>query len=85
MSESIYISLAVTNLEPTAEFTFTNDDVNTIKSLNSVKLPTVKDIESEIKRIKAKEIQDANNLKAQKDAILARLGLTEEEAKILLS
>lgn len=85
MSESIYISLAVKNLAPTAEFTFINDDPKTLESLNGVELPSVKEIEAEIIKIKQKQIQDAANLKSQKDAILERLGLTQDEAKILLS
>lgn len=85
MIDSDYISEAVKNLAAGAEFTFSNDDLKTLSSLNGVELPSVKDIQAEIARIKSQQIKDANDLKSQKDAILAKLGLTQDEAKILLS
>lgn len=85
MIDSDYMSEAVKNLAPGAEFTFINDDLKTLSSLNGVQLPSIKDIQTEIARIKAQQIQDAANLKSKKAAILERLGLTEDEAKLLLS
>ena len=85
MNESIYISLAVKNLAPDAEFTFTDNDVTTIKSLNGGKLPTTAAIIKEIDRLKAEEITKAEELEAKRQAIYTKLGLTADEVATLLA
>ena len=80
-----YLVQAIKNLKPNSEFSFTDDDYSTI---NWIVLdgdaPTQKQIDDEIKRIKAAEITEAQAKATQKAALLDRLGITEEEARILL-
>ena len=81
-----YMSRAIKSLHPTAEFSFTDDDYSTIKwdVLDST-APTQKQIDDEIKRIKAAEITDAQVKATAKAALLSKLGITAEEAALLLS
>jgi len=84
--KSIYISKAITKLRPTAEFSFTNDDYSTIKwAVLEGDAPTQKEIDEAIKEVKADEIAEAKSKASAKSALLAKLGLTEDEAKLLLS
>lgn len=85
MIESDFISQAVKNLAPDAEFTFTDNDVTTIKSLNGGELPTTAAILKEIEKVKAEEATKTNELEAKRQLLLNRLGITEDEAKLLLS
>ena len=84
MNESEYISLAVRNLTPDADFTFTENDLTTIKSLNGVELPTAAAIRKEVEKVKADEITKASELESKRQAIYTRLGLTADEVAILL-
>jgi len=84
--KSIYISKAITKLKPTAEFSFTNDDYSTIKwAVLEGDAPTQKEVDEAIKEVKADEIAEAKSKALAKSALLAKLGLTEDEAKLLLS
>ena len=86
MNESTYISIAVKNLQPDAEFTFSDNDLTTLKSLNGVKLPIINAIEKELKQVKANEIVKAEAKIAAKEAAqakLAALGLTVEDLQAL--
>jgi hypothetical protein len=80
-----YLAKAIRSLNPTAEFSYDNDDYSTI---NWIVLdgdaPTQKQIDDEIKRIKATEITEAEAKATQKAALLERLGITEAEARLLL-
>jgi hypothetical protein len=80
-----YLSNAIKNLKPTAEFSYQENDYSTI---NWIVLegdaPTKKEVDDEIKRIKATEVTDAQAKETTRQALLTRLGLTEEEARILL-
>ena len=81
-----YLVRAIKNLRPTAEFSFENDDYSTI---NWVVLegdaPTAKEITDEIKKIKASDATAENDRAAAKAALLDRLGITAEEAALLLA
>ena len=81
-----YLVRAIKSLRPTAEFSFENDDYSTI---NWVVLegdaPSAKDIADEIKKIKAADIAAENDRVASKAALLERLGITADEAALLLS
>ena len=83
--DTVYLAKAIKSLRPTAEFSFKEDDYSTI---NWIVLdgdaPTQKQIDDEIKRIKAVETTDAQAKEAQRQVILDRLGLTAEEAQLLL-
>lgn len=80
-----YLSKAIFNLRPNAEFSYIEEDYSTIKwDVLDGDAPTQEEINDEIKRIKANEIADAEAKIIARQAILDRLGLTEEEAKLLL-
>jgi len=80
-----YLVKAIRKLKPTAEFSFQNDDYSTIKwDVLDGDEPTQAEIDSAIEQIKADEITEAATKAAQKQAVLDRLGLTADEAKLLL-
>ena len=81
-----YLSQAIQNLKPGAEFSFNNEDYSTIKwDILEGDAPTLKAVNDEIKAIKDAEAEAAATLGAKKAAILERLQITEEELRLLLS
>jgi hypothetical protein len=81
-----YLVRAIHKLKPTAEFSFTNDDYSTIKwdKLDG-DAPTQAEINAAIEQVKADEIAVEVKAEADKAALLAKLGITADEAKLLLS
>jgi hypothetical protein len=83
---SDYLTKAIRKLKPNAEFSYTNYDYSTIKwNVLDGDAPTQKEIDAAIKEVKADEIADAEAKATQRQAILGRLGITAEEAQLLLS
>lgn len=81
-----YLTEAIKNLKPTSEFSYQEDDYSTVKwDLLDGDAPTKKQIDDEIKRIKANEITEAEAKTTAKAALLNKLGITAEEAVLLLS
>jgi hypothetical protein len=81
-----YLVDAIKLLKPTAEFSFNDNDYSTIKwDVLEGDAPTQKEIDDAIKTVKAKEAADAKARASNKTALLERLGITEDEFKILLS
>ena len=81
-----YLTKAIKNLKPTAEFSFVENDYSTIEwDFLEGKAPTQKEIDEEIKRIKENEIIETQAKATARAEIFTRLGLTAEEAAILLS
>jgi hypothetical protein len=82
----LYLSQAIKNLKPNAQFSFIDDDYSTIKwDVLDGDAPTHKQIDDEIKRIKSAEITNAQTQATAKTALLNKLGITAEEAALLLS
>jgi hypothetical protein len=81
-----YLVRAIRKLKPTAEFSFSNNDYSTIKwdVLEGI-APTQAEIDVAIEQIKAEEAQAAATKATAKAALLTQLGITEEQAKLLLS
>jgi hypothetical protein len=80
------LAKAIRKLKPTAEFSFTNEDYSTIKwDVLDGDAPTKKEIDAAIKQIASDELTEAATKAATKSALLDRLGITEDEAKLLLS
>ena len=80
-----YLVKAINKLKPSAEFSFTDNDYSTIKwDVLDGKPPTQAEIDAAIEQIKIDEAQAEATKVAQKQALLSRLGITEEEAKLLL-
>jgi hypothetical protein len=81
-----YLSKAIKLLKPEAEFSYTDNDYSTI---NWIVLdgdaPTQKEIDAAIKEVKANELAEAQAKAAQRQAILDRLGITAEEAQLILA
>ena len=76
---------AIKLLKPTAEFSFTNNDYSTIVwDVLEGDAPTVKELQAAIKQVKANDIAAADAAAAAKAALLARLGITADEAKLLI-
>lgn len=81
-----YLTKAIFKLKPTAEFVITDNDYSTIVwHILEGDAPTQAEIDEAIEQIKADEIAEAQTKAAAKSALLDRLGITEDEAKLLLS
>jgi hypothetical protein len=81
-----YLAKAIYKLKPTAEFSFTDEDYSTIKwDVLEGDAPTKKQIDDAIKAVKAEEANQIEANATAKAALLDRLGITEDEAKLLLS
>jgi len=81
-----YLVKAIRKLKPNSEFSFNDDDYSTIKwDVLDGEAPTQKEIDDAIKAVKAEEKIAETNRAADKAALLARLGITQDEAKLLLS
>jgi len=81
-----YLVKAIQKIKPNAEFSFENNDYSTIKwSVLEGEAPTQIEIDAAIEQVKADEIAEAEARATQKAALLDRLGITEEEAKLLLA
>ena len=80
-----YLTLAIRKLKPTAEFSYTNDDYSTVVwDVLDGDAPTKKQIDDAIKTIKAEEVKQAESNATAKAALLEKLGITADEAKLLL-
>lgn len=81
-----YLSKAIKHLRPEAEFSLTDNDYSTIKwDVLDGEAPTQKEIDAAIKEVKADEAQAEETKATAKAALLSRLGITAEEAALLLS
>lgn len=80
-----YLVEAIRSLKPNAEFSFVENDYSTIKwDVLEGTAPTQSEIDAAIEKVKADEIAESENKAAEKSALLARLGITDQEAKLLL-
>ena len=80
-----YLSKAIKSLRPTAEFSFNEEDYSTVKwDVLEGNAPTKAQIEAEIAKIKAAEATEVETKSATKAALLERLGITADEAALLL-
>jgi hypothetical protein len=83
---SDYLFKAIRKLKPNSEFSFTNNDYSTIKwDVLDGTAPTQAEIDVAIEQVKVEEAQaEITKVQAKAD-LLARLGITEDEARLLLS
>jgi len=80
-----YLFQAIKSLRPTAEFSFNEEDYSTVKwDVLEGNAPTKAQIEAEIAKIKAAEATETETKSAAKAALLERLGITADEAALLL-
>jgi hypothetical protein len=81
-----YLFKAIRKLKPDAEFSYTDNDYSTIKwDILDGEAPTQKEIDAAIKEVKADEAQAEATKATAKAALLNKLGITAEEAVLLLS
>jgi len=81
-----YLVKAIKKLKPSAEFSFTENDYSTIKwDVLDGEAPTQAEIDDAIEQVKADEAQAELDKAEAKAALLDRLGITEAEARLLLS
>ena len=81
-----YLAKAIFKLKPNAEYSLINNDYSTIKwDVLEGEAPTQAEIDEAIKAVKADEIVQAKAKADAKAALLDRLGITAEEAQLLLS
>jgi hypothetical protein len=82
----LYLLAAIKSLRPNAEFSFTDDDYSTIKwDVLDGDAPTQAEVDAEIVKIKAEEEFLAAQRAVEKADLLTRLGITADEAALLLS
>jgi hypothetical protein len=83
---SIDLVKAIHYLKPNSEFIFQESDYSTIEwhKLEG-DAPTRAEIDAAIEQVKANEMAEAEAKTAQRAALLERLGITAEEAKLLLA
>lgn len=81
-----YLVAAIHKLKPNAQFSFKEDDYSTIKwfELDGTP-PTQQEIQAALAEVKAEEDAKAEAKTTEKQALLDRLGITDAEAKLLLS
>lgn len=78
-------SLAIKHIRPTAEFTFNDTDYDSIVWIKlEGEPPTLEEIIAADKALKLLEQQQITERALNRQALLDRLGITEEEAKLLL-
>jgi hypothetical protein len=84
MSE--YLVKAIKSLKPNSEFSIVDNDYSTIVwDVLDGAAPTKAQINAEIEKIKSDEAAAETQKAAAKSALLERLGITAEEARLLLS
>jgi hypothetical protein len=77
---------AISALTNHSEWAWTGDNYSDIKWLKiDVKIPTEAEIEAKIKSIETDLINDANIRSQAKTALLQRLGISADEAGLLVS
>lgn len=77
---------AIRLIKPTSEFSYQDDDYSTIQwDVLDGEAPTQSEIDAALKKVKADEIAAEAKRVKDREALLARLGITSEEAKLLFS
>ena len=81
-----YLVKAIFSLKPNCEFKLQNDDYSTIEwIILDGQAPTQAKVDAEIKRLIAADEAAATSKAEAKSELLIRLGITAEEAALLLS
>ena len=80
------IDRAIKTINPNAQFTYNEEDINSIQWLNGTTPISISDIQNKIAELPTDEElkQDAINKKASAKQKLIDLGLTTEEIKALI-
>jgi hypothetical protein len=78
------IAAAIQKLCPDAQYTYDNEDLDTLKFIAGTKPPTANQIKAILPTIEAELLQKAEATATEKQALLDRLGISAEEAALLL-
>jgi len=80
------LAKAIRLIKPNAEFSYQNDDYSTIKwDVLDGEAPSQKEIDAALKKVQADELALEAKTAADKAALLEKLGINADEAKLLLS
>jgi hypothetical protein len=80
------LTKAIRLIKPTAEFSYQDNDYSTIKwDVLDGEAPTQSEIDAALRKVKADEIAAEAKKAKDREALLARLGITADEAKLLLN
>ena len=81
-----YLVKAIKKLHPEAQFSYSDDNYETVKfDFIEGSVPTRAEIDAAIEQIKTADKAEAEQSASDKAALLAKLGITADEAKLLLS
>jgi len=79
------LTKAIRLLKPNSEFSYQNNDYSTIKwDVLDGEAPSQKEIDAAMKKIEADELALEAKTAADKAALLEKLGINADEAKLLL-
>ncbi len=78
------LSACIAYLKPGAEWTMDNEDISTLAFISDDIAPTLEECEAIWPEVKAKIEDIAAARQKARDAVLAKIGLTEDEAALLL-
>jgi len=80
------LTKAIRLLKPNSEFSYQNNDYSTIKwDVLEGDAPTQTEIDAALQQVEADEIAAEAKAATDKTALFAKLGITPDEAKLLLS
>lgn len=83
--EIIDLAKVIRTLRPDAEFSYVDEDYSTIKwDALEGSAPTQEEIDETFETLRSQAIQKENENKLKREDLLNRLGISEEEAKLLL-
>ena len=84
--DNIYLTKAIQFLKPTAQFVLRDGDYSKIEwHFLDGEAPKQAEIDDAIEQVKADEAQAELDKAADKAALLERLGITADEARLLIS
>jgi hypothetical protein len=72
-------------IRPNSQFVISNDDLATLVFHDDTIMPTSAEIAAGKKALEKKILDETNQKAGEKAALLAKLGITDDEAKLLLS
>ena len=79
------LTKAIRLLKPNSEFSYQNNDYSTIKwDVLNGEAPSQKEIDAALKKVEADELALEAKTAADKAALLEKLGINADEAKLLL-
>jgi hypothetical protein len=78
------LSACIAYLRPSAQWTMDNEDISTLEFLSDHVAPTLAECEAIWPEVKAKFDEIAASRAKARDAVLSKIGLTEDEVALLL-